>query len=366
MTATYGVGVIGAGWALVNPVPTFQSYPATRVTALCSRRQDRAEQAAARFGIPVALTDYRALIDRSDVDIVYIATPVALHHPMVLAAAEAGKPILCEKPLSVDAAEASQMVKAVEARNLPNIIAFTLRQYPWALHAKRLINAGALGELRQIVITHFRADPFAGRTADPTRSGGGPPPQHWTWLHDASQGGGMLGAMGSHYLDLVRSFAGDYRDITARVTTSRRALPDESGVPRPVTADESFAVLASLTTGASVTLQFSSVSPVSLERRLELIGSDGALAVDRDLTMRVAKAGESFREEPIPQPEWSPAVAASHTPRFGLMIEKLIRWIETGVPQVPNLRDGYECQRVLDAARRSSVEERTVRLTEVG
>jgi predicted dehydrogenase len=366
MSATYGVGVIGAGWALVNPVPTFQSYPATRVTAICSRRRDRAEQAAARFGIPVALADYHALIDRSDVDIVYICTPVALHHPMVLAAAEAGKPILCEKPLSVDAAEAKQMVEAVEARNLPNIIAFTLRHYPWALHAKRLINAGALGELRQIIITHFRADPFAGRAADPTRSGGGLPPQHWTWLHDASQGGGMLSAMGSHYLDLVRSFAGDYRDVTARLMTSRRTLPDESGVTRPVTAEESFAVLAGLTSGASMTLQFSSVSPVGLDRRLEFFGSDGAITVDSDSRMRLARFGEPFREEPIPPPEWSPAVADSHTPRFGLMIEKLVTWIETGARQSPNLRDGYECQRVLDAARRSSVEERTVRLTEVG
>ncbi|GIW08847.1 MAG: oxidoreductase [Dehalococcoidia bacterium] len=365
MTKTYGVGVIGAGWALVNPVPTFQTYPATRVTAICSRRPESVEAAARRFGIPVALTDYRELIARPDVDIVYICTPVALHHPMVLAAAEAGKPILCEKPLSVDAAQGGEMVDAVESRRLPNIVAFTLRHYPWSLHVKRLVDSGAIGDVRQIVITQFRSDPLAGRSLDVARSGGGLPPQTWTWLHDANQGGGMLGAMGSHYVDIVRFFFGDYQDVSARTATLRPALVDENGIQRDATAEDTFALLATLHNGASLTLQFSSVSAVGLDRRLEFFGSEGAIVVEGDNAMRIAKRGESFRPEPIPTPELSPAVLGSQTPRFGLMIEKLINWIETGHSESPDMRDAFECQRVLDAIRRSSAERRTVRLDEV-
>ncbi|MFN8534405.1 MAG: Gfo/Idh/MocA family oxidoreductase [Dehalococcoidia bacterium] len=362
MKEIYRVGVIGTGWAVVTPLPTFTSYRRTEVVAICSGRLERAQEAASRFGARLAMTDYHELVAHPEVDLVYICSPVHLHREMVLAAADAGKPILCEKPLSANAGDGETMLRAVESRSLPNIVAFTLRHYPWALEVKRLVESGYLGQIRQIGITHFRADPRSERSMDVARAGGGLPPANRTWLHDADLGGGMLGAMGSHYVDIVRHFFGDYADLAARTTTWRTQLAGATGEEEAATAEDSFAILATLRNGAMMTLQFSAVAPVAGDRRIEFVGSEGTIVIDGDFRMYTGRAGEPLTEQPIPAPDFSADVASSHTPRFGRMIEKLISWIETGAEASPNIRDAQACQRVLDAIKTASATQSVVNL----
>ncbi len=141
-----------------------------------------------------------------DLDIVYVGGPVHLHHPMAIAALEEGKHVLCEKPLGVNVAEAREMLDLAERDGLRHAIAFTMRHYPWAFAIKQLIDDGFLGQLRHVNIAWFMgpaATPPAGSAA---AARGQNPDEPWRWFNDASLGGGMLGAMGCHYIDLMRHF----------------------------------------------------------------------------------------------------------------------------------------------------------------
>jgi predicted dehydrogenase len=360
----YRVGAIGTGWAALNPLPTFKTYAGSEVVAICSGRIERARATAEKFGAPLAFDDYHELIDHPDVDIVYVCTPVILHAPMVLAAAAAGKPILCEKPLSANVQQGREMLDAVERGRVPNVVAFTLRHFPWSIYVKQLIDEGVLGDVQQVVITQFRADPPPSFNLEQqVRAGGGAPPRGWTWLADAEQGGGAIGSMGSHYIDIVRHFCGEFADIAGRTRTLRTSMTDEQGVERPVTAEDTFAFYATLRNGAMVTLQFGGAAVAGIDRRLEFFGSRGAIVLNGDNELLVARDGGPLTQVPIPTPAFSEAVASSHSPRFALMIEKLIGAIESGEPTSPDIRDGYACQQVIDALKLSSKERRTVDLT---
>src|SRR5688572_11848385 len=126
--ATIGVGIIGAGGiALANHLPGFAHCPDTKVVALCDANPQVLEEAKKKTGVSAVDTDYRKLVARSDVHAVVIATPNHVHAPMALAAIEAGKHVLCEKPISMNLAEAKTMLAAAEARGVRHMTAFTYR-----------------------------------------------------------------------------------------------------------------------------------------------------------------------------------------------------------------------------------------------
>ena len=102
------IGVIGVGFGTVVQIPGFQSE-GVEVAAVCARRQERADKAAADFNIPAAYTDYHKMLQEADIDAVSVVTPPALHHEMVMAALDAGKHVLCEKPFAMDQVQARGM-----------------------------------------------------------------------------------------------------------------------------------------------------------------------------------------------------------------------------------------------------------------
>ena len=349
------VGVIGTSWAARVPLPTFVSYPGVEVTAICSGRLERAEEAARRFGARTAVDDYRALVESPDVDIVYIGAPVRLHREMALAAAAAGKHILCEKPLAFDVAEAAEMLAAARAAAVAHVTSFFVRPFESHQYVKRLVEDGAIGEPRQLSVTHF---PGWQRGA-------------WSWLDSVAQGGGHLGAVGAHFIDLARDWLGEFATVSAHVRTWVAEADDADDVRQQVDADDAFLLTGAMESGALYSIHFGRNVPPGRGRRIELYGSEGAVTVDGDEARggaRVYFARRGARaphEVTLPPSRLPAAVRESAVPIFGAMIDALLSSIEEGSARGPSFEDGLRCQEVLDAARLSATEGCTVPVTRV-
>lgn len=342
MSKIYRVGAIGTAWAARSPLPSFKTYPRTELVAIASARLARAQEAATNFGAAHAFDDYRQMYAMDDIDIIYVGAPVDLHHPMAIEAAAAGKHILCEKPLSRNVKEGREMVDAFESRGLAHVTAFTMRNYPVFQHIRNLIDQGVLGDLRHVSITEFRGAPA------------GAPPRTWTWLNDANKGGGFLGGMGSHFIDIMRFLGYEFRSVFGQTRIWRPEVPGDDGKTYEATAEDSFGFLATLDTGAVMTVQLSSVVRPGTGRRVELYGSNGTIVIEGEDKLSVATGTDSeLKPVEIPAPAFSADVMSTAVPRFGKMIELLIEQIEGGAHARPDLEDALRCQEVMDAIRLS-------------
>lgn len=162
MTPRIRWGVLGcAGIAAKAVIPAIQSSRLGRVTAIASRDLDRATEMAARFGIPKAHGSYEDLLADPEIDAIYNPLPNHLHVPLTLRALEHGKPVLCEKPIALDAAQAMELAAAQKAAGLPVAEAFMVRHHPQWKTARALVNEGRLGEVRaiQTIFSYYLDDP---------------------------------------------------------------------------------------------------------------------------------------------------------------------------------------------------------------
>ncbi len=174
-------------------------------TVICARDRARVEKMAATWGWKEAATDWRALIDRKDIDLIDVATPNFLHAEMAIAAAEAGKMVACEKPLAMSVEEAARMVSA--ARGVPTLVWFNYRRVPAVTFARQLIDEDRIGR-----VFHYRATYQQQSGNDPTR-----PPSWKTSRADA--GSGAIGDLLSHVVDMALYLNGPIREITAHAET---------------------------------------------------------------------------------------------------------------------------------------------------
>jgi len=138
------IGVIGVGFGTQVHIPAFQSE-GLEVVAVCARREERAREAADRFGIPQIFTDYLDMLRMDNLDAVSIVGPVSVHHPMVIAALTAGKHVLCEKPFSLDQGQAWEMWQEAEKSRLTAMIAHEFRFASGRMRVKELLEEGFLG-----------------------------------------------------------------------------------------------------------------------------------------------------------------------------------------------------------------------------
>ena len=155
-------GVLGvAGIAVNKVIPGMQRSGTSRVEAIASRSPDRAEEAAARLSIPRWYGSYQDLLDDPAVEAVYIPLPNHLHAEWAIKAVEAGKHVLCEKPLATSAAEARDMVHAAETAGVLLMEAFMYRLHPLWVEVRRLLAEGAIGDLRavQVFFSYYNVDP---------------------------------------------------------------------------------------------------------------------------------------------------------------------------------------------------------------
>jgi len=258
---TLGIGVIGAGLISAYHIAGIQAAVGATVRVLAARTPARAGPLARRFGVAEVATDWRAVLARADVDAVVIATPDAMHREMALAAVQAGKAILLQKPMAMSAAECRGIIAAARAARVDLQVSWMHRHFEEVVRAGELLASGRLGPVHQLRI----------RNATP-----GP---HEPWFFDrALVAGGVVMQLGVHGIDLVRHLCGAIETVVATTATLRpeRALPDGRRVSSAL-EDEALATYR-LSGGALVSHEMSFNEAAGTDRfRLETYCAEGTM-----------------------------------------------------------------------------------------
>ena len=345
---TVRVGFVGSGFARRVQLPGLAFVPGARATAISSGKRANAEAVAREFGLPHVFDDGVELAQSPDVDLVIVSSTPDTHARYAIAALEAGKHVLCEKPTALDAYEAAQMLAAAERR--PDRFAWVdheLRYEPNRRRARELIRSGAIGELRHIELS---LKPYLRGDGRPQASDA-----PWTWWFDAARGGGILGAVGSHLIDLCRFWTGsEVAYVAGLVETFVTERTDADGVKRPVTADDFTSSVLRMASGAVVTLTLSAVAGHGPGHLGQVTGTEGTLLLTGETKLEMAKAGGPLEDVSAPDDLWEKTKPNNMWARsFVRLLRDMIRVIGGDVAEgePAAFRDGWQVQRVLDAIR---------------
>jgi predicted dehydrogenase len=340
------VGVIGTGFGSTVQIPAFRASRRVEVVAIASGQPGRARKVADAHGVPHAFDAWPDLV-RADLDLVSITTPTDLHRPMALAALAAGRHVLCEKPMALSAAEAGEMLGAAERAGRVHVIDHELRFNPNRRKVKRLIAEGFIGRPRHVLIT----------LVGPGRIDAGKP---FTWWADAARGGGILGAVGSHMIDLLRYWLGEADRALGTIETyvGERPDPDGGGLRR-VTSDDCTSFLLGFPGGAVATVLISAVGAHTRGPRIEVWGDEGSLVLDESDRLWGGPRGKDPEEITERETLTAPPgmdYAALWGVSFVRLVDHLAAAILDRAPVAPaaTFADGLATQRVMDALRLTS------------
>ena len=345
---TVRVGLIGAGFARRVQLPALALVPGARATAVASGRRANAEAVAREFGLAHVFDDGAELAQSPDVDLVIVSSTPDSHARYAIAALDAGKHVLCEKPTALDAYEAAGMLAAAERH--PDRIAWIdheLRYEPNRRKARELIRAGAIGTLRHIELS---LKPYLRGDGRPQTSDA-----PWTWWFDAARGGGLLGAVASHLIDLCRYWTGSEvvhaAGLAETFTPERR---DEAGTPRPVTADDFTTGVLRMASGVVATLTLSAVAHHGPGHLGQVTGSAGTLLVTGETKLELGTVGGPLEDVSAPDDLWERITPNNMWARsFVRLMRDMVGVIGGAAPtgEPATFRDGWQVQRVLDAVR---------------
>ena len=231
------IAILGAGAVSdYHHVPAINLDPRAELVAVCDANDQLLEQRRQDWGVDLVSTDYEAICSSPDVDAVIIATPNFTHHPMAVAAAQAGKHIMCEKPLGLNVEEVRQMYQAAEQAGVVHMTVFTYRFAPSMRYLKHLAESGELGTLR-----HFRSQRFLDW-----------PETSWGWRqYEDRAGAGDLFDMTIHRIDFAQDLLGPIKKICGSVArfAERTETADGSSCP-PSEVDDWSALIGDFECGA--------------------------------------------------------------------------------------------------------------------
>ena len=375
-----GVGMVGYAfmgaahshaWRTVGRV--FDLPFDVRMAVLCGRNREAVTRAASRLGWESVETDWKAVVERDDVQLVDICTPGSSHADIAVAALEAGKHVLCEKPLANTVGEARAMVKAAQAARADGIrsmCGFNYRRVPAVTYARRLVADGRIGTVRQV-----RAQYLQDWIVDPEF------PLVWRLVADQA-GSGALGDIGAHIIDLTQFVTGQrLTGVNAMLETfvKERPLPGASaglsasgGAGRgEVTVDDAALFLGRLDGGAVASYEATRFATGRKNAiRVEVNGSLGSLAFDLERLNELEFADGSddaevqgFRRILVTEPT-HPYLEAWYPPGHGLgwdstfvhETKDFVEAVAAGTDPVPSFEDGLQVQLVLDAVQRSAAD----------
>ncbi|SEG94578.1 Predicted dehydrogenase [Nonomuraea solani] len=369
---TIGVGMVGYAFMgrvhsqAWRSVGAFFDLPVTpRMAVLSGRSKERTEAAAAQLGWADIETDWRELVKRDDVQIVDICTPGDSHAEIAIAALQAGKHVLCEKPLANTVAEAQAMVAAAAAAPGKSMVAFNYRRVPAIALARRYVEEGRLGEIR-----HVRAQYLQDWIVDPEF------PLVWRLQKDKA-GAGALGDIGSHIVDAAQFVTGqNVVGVSALTETfiKERPLASESAglgatasaEKGTVTVDDAALFIGRLSGGAVASFEATRFANGRKNAmRIEINGSLGSLAFDFEAMNELwfSANGGGFERILVTEPDhpyvgawWPPGHGLGYEHTFTHEIRDFLEAVATGADPTPSFADGLRVQRVLEAVERSAAE----------
>ena len=330
--------------------------------AICDFNGDKAAAHAARWGFESVETDYKKLLARKDIDLVDICLPNNLHAEVAIAAAKAGKMIICEKPLARDGKEAESMVKAVEKAGVPNFVSFNYRRMPAVTLAKQLIDEGRLGK-----IFHYRAKFLQDWTISKDLPQGGDA----LWRLDVkAAGSGVTGDLLAHCIDTALWLNGSVEKVTAMTETFIKERKHQlTGKVQKVGIDDACAFLCRFANGSLAT--FESTRYARGHKALytfEINGEHASIFWDlHDLhrlqwfdhrDQGVLRGWRSIHvtdgDHPYMKQWWVPGLQIGFEHSFVHQLADFLTGIAKGTPAAPTFRDALETQYVCDAVLKSA------------
>ncbi len=368
MPKTLNVGMIGYkfmgrahsnAWSKADKFFDLKARPVMKV--ICGRDRAGVSAAAYRLGWEKFETDWREVVGDSTIDIIDINTPNDSHAEIAIAAAKAGKAILCEKPLALDVKQARAMVEAVKKAGVVNMVCHNYRRIPAIVLAKKMIDAGDLGQ-----IYHYRARYAQDWIVDPNF------PLVWR-LQSKISGSGTHGDINAHIIDLGRYLIGEFKEVCGLMETfiKERPLPGDPSKKGKVTVDDAVMFIGRFANGALANLEATRFAPGRKNGiQIEINGSKGSLVFDLEDLNRLQFYSESdpadrrgFRDILVTQGGgvhpyvgnwWPPGHIIGYEHTFVHTIADFVNAVADKRPVQPTFEDGLADQIVLEAVEKSA------------
>lgn len=337
--------------------------------AVCARQADQAAAFAKNWGYESVETDWRKLVERDDIDLIDICSPNNTHLEIAVAAAEAGKMVLCEKPLAMNADEGAKMVEAVTRAGVANMVWFNYRRVPAVSLAKQIVEEDRIGRP-----FHYRALYL----------------QDWTIAEDVPQGGatlwrldidvagsGVTGDLLAHSIDTAIWLNGPIVSVSAATETFvKERVHQETGKKQPVGIDDAVMVLARFANGSMGTFESTRYARGRKNyNTFELNGADGSIFFDLEdphrlqyyeyrkpaMTEKEPSHLAGWRsihatnsEHPYMDKWWVPGCTIGYEHTFINALADFLKGVEEGTPAMPDFADALRTQVVCDAILRSA------------
>lgn len=363
------IGLVGYGFMgrvhsnAFHQAPHFFDFDhEPELVAVCGRDKANAEAHASRWGFSSFETDWRRLIERDDIDLIDIAAPNDMHKDIAIAAAEAGKMIMCEKPLGRNADESREMVASVEKAGVPNMVWYNYRRIPAVTLAKQIIDEGKLGR-----IFHYRAKFL----------------QDWTIAEDLPQGGaglwrldlgvagsGVTGDLLAHCIDTAMWFNGPIENVSGTTETFiKERMHTLTGNVEKVGIDDASLFLARFQNGSLGTFEATRYARGHKALyTLEINGEHASIIWDlHDLhRLEYFDHGDEGRvrgwrsihvtdgDQPYMDKWWVPGLAIGYEHSFVHQFADFVAGLENDQPAAPTFRDALATDLVTDAVLKSA------------
>jgi predicted dehydrogenase len=338
-SAPVKIAIAGGGYGAKVPLPVYGELDEFEPVAVWSRRPERARELAEEHDLQLGTADIDELLSVPGLEAVHVATPVALHAEIAIAAAERGLHVLCEKPLAADLKQARAVAAAIERAGVVGVVNYGRRLQATRARLLERVREVA-GRPRMVAISLVHDD-----HAEP----GSRP---FTWVQDAALGGGRLQGYGVHDLDLVLEAFGDVEAVAAATEVGVGERADSDGTPRAVTAEDAYAILLRFAGGGLATITLTATARHKRGDVVEVFGDAGTVRLDADKLLHSARAGEQLQTEGPLQ--------ASSKDAFAQVARNFHAAIRDGAPPEPSLREGLRVQALLDAVHRADAERRWV------
>ena len=378
MKDLYRVGILGFGFiGRVHAygyltLPLFYHPPPlrARITHVCASRQATAEEGRALVGADKAVTDFRAITENADIDIVHICTPNDCHKAALLSAIRHGKHIYCEKPLVATMADAEEVRAALLNYDATGQMTLQNRFFPATMRARQLVEEGFLGQ-----VLEFRACYLHSGSADPRTP--------LKWKLSARHGGGVIADLGPHILDLVHFVLGDFDSLCAltHIAFAQRPSATDPKVMVPVDAEDCVMLLARMKSGAVGNIEATKLATGSEDEiRIEIHSSRGGLRFNGMDPHHLEIYDLRTSDKPVggmrgwtridTGQRFPPPAAAFPSPKnaIGWMrshvacLAQFLQSIAAGHPGNPDLEHGIHLQHLMDCVTRSASGQRWVKV----
>ena len=338
--------------------------------AVCARSEDKVQAFADNWGYESIETDWRTLVARDDIDAVDICVPNNLHHEIAIACAQAGKMVLCEKPLSMNAAEGEEMCQAVEEAGVANTVWYNYRRVPAVTLAKQLIEEGRLGR-----VFHYRSLFLQDWTISTELPQGG----EGLWRLDAAAAGsGVTGDLLAHCIDTAIWLNGGIDSVTAMTETFiKERVHTETGEVTPVHIDDACTFMGRFSNGSLALFESTRYARGHKALyTLEINGEHASIRWDlhdlhrleyfdhRDDSLVRGWRSIHVTDGDMPYMDkwWVPGLQIGYEHSFTHIVYELMQAIHTGENPKPNFHDGLRNQQVLDAIQRAGESKRWERV----